>query len=161
MTIASVRIYFNARTAARTRKLSFSHWGFAEWFSRRLRPIRAQLRGPEAKGVNIMNLMLYENPDHAWKPNQWSQRDNTFEYDFVCNLRPLENTSPIENIQKLMYFYAEVAANAPWPQVRAVASALGQPLSEVDRITLLPYLQWPRGEMVSEAKARRMAASTA
>jgi hypothetical protein len=35
--------------------------------------------------------------------------------------------------------------------------ALREPLSEVDRITLRPYLQWPRGEMVSEAQARRIA----
>ena len=161
MTIASVRIYFHAVTEARTRSLSSSHWGFAEWFSRRLRPIREQLRGPEAKGVDIMNLMPYENPEHAWKPNQWHQRDNSFEFDFVCNLRPLEKSPAIENIQKLMHFYAEVSATAPWPQARSVAAALRQPLSDVDRITLLPYLQWPRGEMLSEAKARRVAANAA
>jgi hypothetical protein len=161
MTIASVRIYFNARSEARARKLSFSHWGFAEWFSRRLKPIREGLRGPEAKGVDIMNLMLYENPEHAWKRDEWYQRGNTFQFAFVCDLRPLEASSAIENIQKLMPFYATVAENAPWPQARAVASALDQPLSDVDRITLLPYLQWPRGEMISESKAKRWLASAA
>ena len=161
MTIASVRIYYYARSAAHTQRLSSSHWGFAEWFSRRLKPIREQLRGPEAKGVDIMNLMLYENPAHAWKPNQWFQRGNTFEFDFICDLGPLLETPAIENIPKLMRFYGDLCASAPWPQAQAVGLALREPLSEVDRITLLPYLQWPRGEKISNAKARRRAAGAA
>ena len=157
MTIASVRIYFYPTTKPRELNLTASHWGFAEWFSRRLKPIREQLRGPEAKGVDIMNLMLYERPEHTWRHDEWYQRANTFEFAFVCDLRPLETQPAIENIPKLMGFYAAVADHAPWPQVRAVATALRQPLGEVDRITLLPYLQWPRGGMISEAKAKRMA----
>ena len=161
MTIASVRIYYYPRTQARERKLSFSHWGFAEWFSRRLKPLGEQLRGPEVKGVNIMNLMLYENPEHAWQRNTWYQRGNTLQFSFVCDLRPLEARPAIENIPKLMEFYATVADRAPWPQARAVATKLRQPLSKVDRITLLPYLQWPRGELISEAKATAIAKSAA
>ena len=157
MTIASVRIYYYPTTKARELKLSASHWGFSEWFSRRLRPIREQLRGPEVKGVDIMNLMLYENPAYAWQRNVWHRRGNTFEFTFVCDLRPLEAHSAIENIPKLMQFYAAVADYAPWPQARAVANALRQPLDEIDRVTLLPYLQWPRGEMISDAKAKRIA----
>jgi hypothetical protein len=156
MTIVSVRIYFNAITEKRDRKLTSSHWGVSEWFSRRLKPIRERLRGPEAKGVDIMNLLLYENPAHAWKRDQWFQRGNTFQFTFVCDLRPLEANPAIENIPKLMRFYADLAEHAPWPQARAVASALREPLSEVDRVTLLPYLQWPRGELISEFKARRI-----
>lgn len=159
MTIASVRIYFYPKTRARELKLTASHWGFSEWFSRRLKAIRERLRGPEAKGVDIMNLMLYERPEHAWQRDVWFQRGNSFQFSFVCDLRPLEAYPAIENIPKLMKFYAAVADLAPWPQVRAVAAALRQPLSDIDRITLLPYLQWPRGEMISEAKARRVANS--
>jgi hypothetical protein len=161
MTIATVRIYFNASSEQRDRTLTASHWGFAEWFSRRLKPIREQLRGPEAKGVDIMNLLLYENPAHAWKRDEWYQRGNSFQFTFVCDLRPLETAPAIENIPKLMQFYAHLAEHAPWPQARAVAPSLRQPLSEVDRITLLPYLQWPRGEMITESKAKRLIASAA
>lgn len=161
MTIASVRIYYHARTEGRSRRLTDSHWGFAEWFSRRLKPIREQLRGPEVKGVNIMNLMLYENAAHAWKPDQWYQRGNTLEFDFVCNLGPLLRTPAIENIPKLMRFYGELCESAPWPQARAVGSALLAPLSAADRITLMPFLQWPRGAMISEAKARLEVGSAA
>jgi len=108
-----------------------------------------------------MNLMLYENPEHAWSRDQWCRRGNALWFSFVCNLRPLETSPPIENIQKLMHFYAAIAKDAPWPQARVVAGALGQPLSEVDRITLLPYLQWPRGAMITEFKAKRMMVANA
>jgi len=161
MTIASVRIYFYPQTQLRERRLTFSHWGFAEWFTRRLKPIREQLRGTEVKGVDIVNLMLYENQEHAHPRDQWCKRGNTFQFSFVCDLRPLEDHSAIENISKLMQFYAAVAEQAPWRQVRSVAKALGEPLSDIDRITLLPYLQWPRGEMLSDAKARRLAQNAA
>ena len=158
MTIASVRIYYYARTERRSRMLSSTHWGFADWFDRRLKPIREQLRGPEAKGVNIVNLMLRENPAHAPQPSQWLHIANSFEFNFVCNLQPLEDASPIENITNLMQFYAVIAAQAPWPQVRALAAVLSHPLSEEDRRTMLPFLQWPRsvgytGRLVTGASA--------
>lgn len=161
VTIASVRIYFYPRSKALEGKLSASHWGFAEWFTRRLKPIREQLRGPEVKGVNIMNLMLHENPSQAWRPNVWAKRANSLQYSFVCNLRPLEHSDPVANLSKLMVFYAAVATEAPWPQARAVASALAAPLTDVDQVTLRPYLQWPRGTHVTEAQARRALRSAA
>jgi hypothetical protein len=60
MTITSVRIYYYPEDKAFERHLSGTHWGFAEWFLCRLKPIREQLRGPEVKGVNIVNFMLHE-----------------------------------------------------------------------------------------------------
>lgn len=144
MTITSARIYFYTLNERRSQKLSRTHWGFAEWFERRLKPIREQLRGPEAKGVNIVNLMLRENPAHAPQAGQWLHRLNTFEFNFVCDLRPLDTSPPMENIVKLMQFYAAIAEQAPWPQVRALAEAFTRPLSEEDRQTLRPFLQWPR-----------------
>ena len=156
MTIASVRIYFRPMTKDREQSLTFSHWGFAEWFIRRLKPIREQLRGSEAKGVNIVNLMLHENPEHAWFPNEWRQRANSFNYSLMYDLGTLENQQPIENIQKLMQLYATLTEQAPWPQVRVLATQLRQPLSEIDKVTLLPYLQWPRGEKISHAQAKKI-----
>lgn len=156
MTIASVRIYFCPITQDREQSLTFSHWGFAEWFCRRLKPIRDQLRGSEAKGVNIVNLMLHENPEHAWFSNEWRQRANSFNYSLMYDLGTLENQQPIENIQKLMQLYAILAEQAPWPQVRVLAPQLRKPLSEIDKVTLLPYLQWPRGEKISDAQAKRI-----
>ncbi len=144
MTISSVRIYYCPRSVRLEQKLTHTHWGFAKWFQRRLKPIREQLRGPEAKGVDIVNFMLHEIPEHAWCPNEWRQRGNTFNFSFVCDLRPLEANEPIENIAKLMQFAAVVAAQAPWPQVRALAEVLSVPLTPEEKKSLLPYLQWPR-----------------
>ena len=144
MTICSVRIYYWPRRKRLERYLSATHWGFAEWFVRRLSPIREQLRGAEAKGVDIVNFMLHEDPAHAGRANEWHRRLNSFEFDFVCDLSPLRDHPPIENIEKLMRFAAAMAAQAPWPQVRAVGEALAVPLSDEDRATLLPFLTWPR-----------------
>lgn len=158
MTIASVRIYYYPKGERRERRLTGTHWGFSEWFERRLRPIREQLRGPEVKGVNIVNLMLRENPDHVTRPGQWFRMLNTFQYDFACDLRPLETSPAIENIPKLMQFYATVVGQAPWPQVRALAEVLAEPLTDEDRKTLLPFLQWPRGPE-AESYTGRLATS--
>jgi hypothetical protein len=144
MALVTARIYYQARTQRRTLKLSRTHWGFAEWFLSRLKPIREELRGQEAKGVDIVNLMLHEVPDHAPYPNEWRKLANTFNFSFVCDLSPLEASPPIENIEKLMVFMASVASGAPWPQVRAVGRALAVPLTPAERQSLLPFLKWPR-----------------
>ena len=144
MTIVTARVYYFPRSQQLEQTLTQTHWGFAKWFQRRLRLIREQLRGPEAKGVDIVNFMLHEVPDRAWYPNEWRQRGNTFNFSYVCDLRPLGENEPIENIAKLMPFLAALAAEAPWPQVRAVGQALAAPLTPEERKALLPYLQWPR-----------------
>ena len=148
VTIRSVRIYYFPRTEPRELRLNRTHWGFADWFVRRLKPIRERLRGPEAKGVDIVNFMLHEVPEHAWRPNEWAQRMNSFNFSFVCDLRPLEKEPPIDNIEKLMKFASVVARHAPWPQVRVVGEALAIPLTDYDRATLLPFLRWPRENLV-------------
>ena len=144
MAISEVRFYFHPRRQRLERYLTMTHWGFAEWFTRRLKPRREQLRGPEVKGVNVVNFMLHEQERNAWRPNEWHRRLNTLEFSFVCDLDPLRDQAPIENIQKLMRFAATVAARAPLPQMQAVSAALGAPLDDDDRATLAPYLTWPR-----------------
>jgi hypothetical protein len=113
MTIASVRIYYWSEDKDLQRKLTQSHWGFAEWFACRLKPIREQLRGPEAKGVNIVNFMLHDNPQHAWRLEAWGKRLNSFEYSRAYDLKSLLNTTPLNNIEQLMTMSAAIAAKAP------------------------------------------------
>ena len=161
MTIASVRIYFYPIGETRKLQMTAAYWGFAEWFTRRLKLIRPQLKGSEVKGVNIMNLMLHENPLHAWRPNTWAPRANSVEFSFICDLHPLQSGDPIENLAKLMSFYAVIASGAPWSQARAVSKALAEPLSEIDRITLRPYMPWPRGNLITEAQASHILRSAA
>jgi hypothetical protein len=144
MTIRTFRFYYYPSSKRFERYLSATHWAFADWFKRRLKPIREQLRGPEAKGVDIINIMLHETRAHVWRPDEWAKRANTFEFSFVCDLSPLRDQPPVENLERLMVFAAAMATQAPWPQVRAVAGALSQPLSDEDRLTLSPYLTWPR-----------------
>jgi len=159
MTIKSVRIYYYPDDKGVERKLSQTHWAFTEWYERRLKPIREQLRGPEAKGVNIVNFMLREDPAHCWRRDEWARRANSFEYSCVFDCSSLLDQPPIENIARLMRMTAEIASKAPWPQVTAVGRALAVPLTEAERESLLPYLQWPRtvgktGNLLTRRRAR-------
>jgi hypothetical protein len=147
MTITSVRFYFKPNSVQREKSLSFKLWGFAEWFEYRLKPIREELRGPEVKGVNIVNFFLYENPDKMFKPNIWWQRGNTFEYETLYDLAALSKMHRLKAIEQLMAWAAPIALEAPWPQVLAVGRALAVPLSETEKEEILPYLQWPRGDI--------------
>jgi hypothetical protein len=144
MTITTARIYFFAKNEKVEKQITRTHWGFADWFKARLKPIRDQLRGDEAKGVNIVNFMLYEDPIRAFKLNEWTRRANTFNFDLVFDIQSLQNTKPIDNVQMLMKVAAEIAKKAPWPQVIAVGNALASPLTETEKLRLLPHLQWPR-----------------
>jgi hypothetical protein len=65
MTIASVRIYWYPNEAELKLLLARTHWGFSNWFNGRLKPIKNLLRGAEAKGVNIVNFMLFEDAAKA------------------------------------------------------------------------------------------------
>ena len=144
MTIASVRIYFHFEDKELEREMSKTHWGFADWFVSRLKPIRERLRGPEVNGVNIVNFMLFETPKYAWKLDQWTQRANSFNYDCVFDLQSLVGNPPITNIEKLMKFTSVLAESAPWPQVLAVSKTLAEPLTEKEKNNLKPFLTWPR-----------------
>lgn len=69
---------------------------------------------------------------------------NSFEYCCVYDLKALAKAPPLENMERLMGFTAGIAAKAPWPQVQAVGRVLAVPLTDDDRASLTPYLQWPR-----------------
>ena len=144
MTIASVRIYFYFEDKELEKEMSKTHWGFAQWFDVRLKPIRNSLRGPEAKGVNIVNFNLFEAPERAWKLDQWAQRANSFNYDCIFNLQSLVGNAPITNIENLMKLTSTFAKIAPWPQVVAVSRALAEPLTAPEIESLNPFLTWPR-----------------
>ena len=151
MTITSVRIYYYSQRDTLQSYLNFTHWGFANWFVRRLKPIREQLRGPEAKGVNIVNFMLGDVGDVGGAAGEWHRANNTFVFNFACDLEPLRDQPPLDNVELLMRFTGAMAMEAPWPQVRAVGVALRKPLSDAEREALLPYLAWPREPWLREA----------
>jgi hypothetical protein len=147
MTIASVRFYYYCENESDELQINRTHWGFAKWFERRLKPIKNQLKGPEAKGVDIINFMAFDNAEKAWRLNERGQRMNSFEFDFAYNFKLLQAREPIENIKELMKFTSSIALCAPWPQVVAVGEALAVPLSSQEQESLLPYLRWPRDKI--------------
>jgi hypothetical protein len=147
MTIASVRIYYYPDDADLKLQLSRTHGGVATWFNRRLKPIKNLLGGAEAKGVNIVNFMLFEDAARAWRLGEWGKRANSFEFDSLYDLQSLVGREPIENIKNLMKYTSDIALRAPWPQVVAVGKALAVPLSAAEEEDLLPYLRWPRADV--------------
>jgi hypothetical protein len=144
MTIAQVRFYYYPKHEKKKLLVSQTYWGFADWFVRRLKPIREQLRGPEVKGVNIVNFMLHEDYHAPSRLLEWWQCANSFEYALPFDFQEFEKNQPIFNIEQLMLLAAEICETAPWPQVRAVGIALALPLSAEERVSILPFLKWPR-----------------
>jgi hypothetical protein len=144
MTIRSVRIYYYPLQKRRERWLTHNYWGWSEWFDQRLKLIREDLRGPDVKGVDIVNLNLREERSHVRNPGIWVRALNTLQFDYACDLLPLERGDKLDNLELLMGFYASVATTGPWPQLKAVARSLAAPLSDGDRAALQPFLQWPR-----------------
>lgn len=79
--------------------------------------------------------------------NVWWQRGNTFEYDTLYDLAALSRMHRLKGIEQLMAWAAPIAMVAPRPQVVAVGRAMSVPLSAVEKEEILPYLQWPRGNI--------------
>ncbi len=148
MTIATVRMYFwtSPQRQRLQQYLGFTQGGFEEWFKRRLKPIREQLRGPEVKGVGIVNFMFCDGSPSMMggRHGEWTKALSTLQFTWNCDLEALRDQPPLENVERLMRFAGSWCAQAPWPQVHAVGEALAAPLSEADRASLLPFLTWPR-----------------
>jgi hypothetical protein len=147
MTIASVRIYYYPADPALKLHLSRTHWGFATWFDCRLKPIKNLLRGAEAKGVNIVIFMLFQDAARAWRPGKWGKRANSFEFDSLYDLQSLVDRQPIDNIRNLMKYTSVIGLRAPWAQVVVVGEALAVPLCSAEEEELLSYLRWPRADV--------------
>ena len=148
MTISTVRMYFwPSKSRERLeRYLGLTMGGgFEEWMKGRLKPIRADLGGPEVKGVNIVNFMFCDpSRTLGGRHGQWARTLNTLHFTWVCDLEPLRDQPPLENVELLMPFCGAWCEQAPWPQVRALGPVLSAPLSHADRTSLPPLLTWPR-----------------
>jgi hypothetical protein len=142
MTIVSVRLQFGLRNKRKKLRLGQIYGGFEAWFPSRLKPIREALRGPEAKGVDIVNFWLYENLDDVPHKNEWWRCMNTFQYDFAYDLDSMLQGDHISNLRRVMQRCAKIAARAPWPQVVAIQPALVAPFSREEKDELAIMLDW-------------------
>ena len=131
MTIRVLRLYLQYGDKAIRRAMSLTHFGVTNWVSLRLKDIRPLLKGPEAKGVNIVNIHFFENRSRC-EPCGWYRRMNTFEYKLVYDITSLVDRDPVKNTKGLLRIAAESCIAAPWPQVRAIGIVLQNPLDEED-----------------------------
>jgi hypothetical protein len=102
MTIVSVRLQFGLRNKRKELRLRYIYGGFEAWFPSRLKPIREALRGPEAKGLDIVNFWLYESLDGVSHKHEWWRCMNTFQYDFVYDLDSMLQGDHISNLRRVM-----------------------------------------------------------
>jgi hypothetical protein len=142
MTIVSVKLAFGLRNKRKKLRLDKIYGGFEAWFPARLKPIREALRGPEAKGVDIVIFWLHENLDEVPHKNEWWRRINTFEYDFAYDLDSLLEGDHISNLRRLMQRCSKISSRAPWPQVVAIEQALAAPFSREEKEELTVMLNW-------------------
>ena len=148
MTITSVRLQVTVRSKRKRQRLDRIYGGFEEWFVSRLEAMREQLRGAEAKGVNIVNFCLFEQIELSPKPNQWWRRMNTFEYDFAYDMGGLLDGEPIENLRTLMDTCSTLASSAPWPQVASLGAPLAAPFTREEKLQLATYLDWRQRKLI-------------
>jgi hypothetical protein len=163
VTIRAVRIYLYYADKATGREMARRHFGVMYWFKARLKDIREQLRGPEAKGVNIVNFCFRESVSSRRHRESWARLMNAFEYEQVFDLQSLVEVDPVDNIQRLLPIVLQVCESAPWPQVRAIGAVLETPLSAADVSALRVSLEkWSAeldaacaGEAISLSAPRR------
>jgi hypothetical protein len=155
VTIRAVRLYLNYKDKAVARAMNRLHFGVTGWIDARIKCIREQLRGPEAKGVNIVNVCFFESVTACEHCDSWHMRSNAFEYQLVFDLKSLIDVDPVENIRRLLPIVSQVCALAPWPQVRAIGAVLGKPLSAVDAIALKKSLEKWSAHVDETASLRR------
>jgi hypothetical protein len=139
VTIRAFRIYLQYEDEAIARAMNRTHFGVAGWIGTRLKAVREQLRGPEAKSVSFVSLFLLERAreqDYSWR-----RRANSFEYQLVFELNSFIGADPIENFEHILPIASQLCAAAPWPQVRAIGSVLSQPLTSGDKVELRNALE--------------------
>jgi hypothetical protein len=132
MTIRAVKFYLEYEDNATSRAMNRAHFGVMYWIDSRLRQIRRELRGPKLDDVDVVNVYFCENASVCKPIEMWSRLLNAIEYKVIFDVRELINKDPIENVRRLLDMAAAACALAPWPQVRAIAKVLRQPMTSAD-----------------------------
>jgi hypothetical protein len=136
VTIRAFRLHLQYEDKAVGRAMNLAHFGVTNWVNLRLNEIHQLLRGPEAKGVNIVNVYFFENESHCKPCRSWYRLINAFEYKIVYNIKSLIDRDSVENIRDLLQVASALCIVAPWPQVRAMGTVLQKPLNEEDERNL-------------------------
>jgi hypothetical protein len=116
--------------------MSLTHFGVTDWVKSRLAGVRQLLKGPEVRGVNIVNIHFFENGSQCRPCGSWYRLMNAFEYKLVYDIKSLIDRDPVENTKDLLRIAATLCVAAPWPQVRAIGTVLQNPIDEEDERSL-------------------------
>jgi hypothetical protein len=122
MTIKYCRIYLEYDSPEISKRMARTHWwGISNWLQKKIKPLGNQLKGAEVKGVNIVNIFLYERKrDSLIILREWEKTINTFNVADVVDLQSCIEIDPLLNAQKFISMSSSLMRNAPWPQVRSI-----------------------------------------
>jgi hypothetical protein len=112
--------------------MALSYGGIDTWLEVKIKQIKSQLKGTEAKGVDIINIFLLESQQNHSQLGQWVRIINSFNYMEIIDLQSFVDTDPLVNAQRFISLASQLMLNAPWPQVHAIGKLLEKPLDRAD-----------------------------
>jgi hypothetical protein len=132
LTIRAFRFYFECADKEALKRINHSHWGACWWISERLKTIRAELKGPEVKGINIANVWFFEPRFRPTAVGVWERTLNALQFGVEYDVSSLDRRPARENLPSLLTIAAQAALGAPYPQLKAIGQLLSVPLSSND-----------------------------
>jgi hypothetical protein len=136
LTICVCRFYIKCDSSKKTLQLTLLYGGLSVWLEKKIKAIKKELKGPEVKGINIINIHLLESPQNHQNIGQWVNIINTFEYKLIYDMRLLSNKRPIERVKGLIALASEVLLTAPWPQAHAIGQLLSTPPTDKEMLEI-------------------------
>jgi len=84
------------------------------------KPIRAELTGPEVKGINIANVWFFGPRFRPTAIGAWERTLNALQFGVEYDVQSLDGHPARENLPRLLDIAARAALGAPYPQSKAI-----------------------------------------
>lgn len=97
-----------------------------------MKGIRAALKGPEVKGINIANVWFFEPRFRPTAIGVWERTLNALQFGVEYEVSTLDRRTARENLPELIAIASQAALTAPYPQLNAIGRLLSEPLSAED-----------------------------
>lgn len=136
MAVTDLRIFLYFEDEDLQVEMTFFHFGVYRWFAKKLKQIKSELNGIEAKGVNIVNFVFMEDAGKVSGRDEWRKRMNAFEYTLEFDMNSMVKSSPLLNIERMINVMIPILLESPWSQTRAIGKLLSQPLTDSDRVAI-------------------------
>jgi hypothetical protein len=155
MTIKSARIFLQYVDKNIARKMNGTHFGFMYWAEKRIQAVKQQMRGPEVRGINLVNFFIHDfdiSAEEFMVCGDWRQVANSIEIRCRVRLDDMIERDPIENITLMLPNMIDACSKASWPQVRAMGLCFSR--TEIDKVELGRFLnKWSNVVFPQDARS--------